>query len=340
MNFQVDMENKFKVYHIGLHPRDLLDNEAAEIGKIGGSHELIKDFESEDDLIERTKDADGLIIVHDRITRKILESLDRLKVVVRSGVGIDTIDVESATKLGIAVVNVPDLWSREVANHAFSMLLALNRKLLALNQLVSEGDWTPIIPYHVGPLHGETLGLVSMGRIGSAMATRAQAFEMSVVAYDPYLPKSVFEESGVESVDMDTLLHRSDYISIHAPLTSDTLHLFNDKAFEKMKQTCVILNTARGPVIENKALINALQQGRIAGAGLDVLETEPPDLKDPLLKMDNVILTPHTAYYSATSVLELPIRCGQEVARVLKGQKPLNLVNPTILEKLPLIDSN
>ena len=331
-------DSKYTVYHVGLHPRDILDNEAAEVEKAGGSHGLINDFESDDELIERARDADGLVIVHDAITRKILESLPNLKVVVRSGVGIDTIDVEAATELGVAVVNVPDLWSREVANHAFSMLLALSRKLLILDRGVTNGDWTPIIPPHVGPLHGETLGLVSMGRIGRAMAARAHAFEMDVVAYDPYLPESAFKEADVESVEVDDILRRSDYVSIHSPLTSETKHLFNEEAFKKMKPTALILNTARGPVIEHKALVRALQEGWIAGAGLDVLETEPPDPNDPLLKMDNVIVTPHTAYYSATSVADLPIRCGQEVARVLMGRKPLNLVNPAVLDRLPLAD--
>ncbi len=331
-------QSKYTVYHVGLHPRDVLDNEAAEVEKVGGSHGLINEFDSEDELIERAKDADGLVIVHDAITRKILESLPNLKVVVRSGVGVDTIDVEAATELGIAVVNVPDLWSREVANHAFSMLLALNRKLLVLDRGVSDGDWTPITPPHVGPLHGETLGLVSMGRIGRAMAARAHAFEMDVVAYDPFLPQSAFEQADAESVEVDDLLERSDYVSIHAPLTPETKHLFNEEAFKKMKQTAIVLNTARGPVIEHVALVRALQESWIAGAGLDVLETEPPDPDDPLISMDNVIVTPHTAYYSATSVADLPIRCGEEVARVLTGRKPLNLVNPAVLEKLPLSD--
>jgi D-3-phosphoglycerate dehydrogenase len=290
----------------------------------------------EDEFIQRTQGADGLIVVDSPVGRRALESLNRCKVLVREGVGVDTIDLDAATELGIAVVNVPDLWVREVANHALALLLASNRKLLALDRAVRAGEWVPIIPAQVGPLHGETLGIVSLGRIGRALARRAAALEMDLIAYDPYVEQSVFDELGVESVTFGELLRRSDYVSVHSPKTDETVHLFDEDAFRRMKPTAYLVNTSRGQVVDQVALTRALQEGLIAGAGLDVLEDEPPGKDSPLLQMENVVLTPHTAYYSETSVRDLAVRCGQEAARVLTGRMPKNLVNRDVLRKLPL----
>ena len=167
---------------------------------------------------------------------------------------------------------MPDLWIREVANHAFALLLACNRRLLKLDSIIRSGGWVPVIPSPVGSIHGETLGIVGFGRIGRALASRAQAFEMKVVAHDPYLPQEAFEEAGAEPVSFDELLRRSDYISVHSPKTDETTHMFGDSAFAKMKKTAYLINTSRGPVVDQAALVSALQAGEIAGAGLDVLE--------------------------------------------------------------------
>ena len=250
--------------------------------------------------------------------------------------GVDVIDVEAATELGIAVVCVPDLWIREVANHAMALLLACNRRLLLLDSAVRSGDWLPIIPPPVGSIHGETLGIVGLGRIGRALASRATAFELRVIAYDPFLPPDAFEQAGVEAVSFDELLRRSDYVSVHSPKPEDTTHLFDEGALRRMKPTAYLVNTSRGPIVDQAALARALREGWIAGAALDVLRSEPPPSDEPLLKMDNVILTPHTSYYSDAAVRELPVRCGQEVARVLTGRMPLNLFNPEVLGRLPL----
>ena len=328
--------NKYTVYRIGVHARDLLEPERLELERVGARHVVLDKLEGEEELIEKARDADGLIVVDSPVNRRVMAAMKRLKVVLRTGVGVDVIDVDAATELGVAVISVPDLWIREVANHALALLLACNRKLRLLDNAVRSGDWLPIIPPPVGSLHGETLGLVGLGRIGGALARRAAAMEMSILAHDPYLPASVFDELGVESVSFDDLLGRSDYVSIHSPRTDETSHLFGEEAFTRMKPTAYLINTSRGPIIDEAALIEALQEGRIAGAGLDVLEKEPPDPDNPLLKMDNVVLTPHSSYYSDAAIAELPVRCGQEVARVLTGRRPINLVNPEVLEKLPL----
>ena len=329
---------KFTVYRIGVHIRDLLEPEKAELERVGAQQVVLDRPASDDEFIAQAEDADGLIVVDSPVTRRVMEALSRCKVIMRTGVGVDTIDVDAATELGIAVVAVPDLWIREVANHALSLLLACNRKLFELGRRVRSDGWSPIIPAPVGSLHGETLGLLGLGRIGQALARRASALEMSVAAYDPYLPNSVFGELGVESVSFDALLRRSDYISIHSPKTEETTHLFDEAAFRRMKPTAYLINTSRGAVVDEAALIEALQEGRIAGAGLDVLEVEPPRPDNPLLTLDNVVLTPHTSYYSDRAVEDLPVRCGQEVARVLTGRRPINLVNPAVLEKLPLTE--
>ena len=328
---------KYKVYRIGTHPRDLLEPEREELAKVDAEQIVLPRLEG-DDLVSKARDADGIIDVDSPITGSDMESMPNLKVVMRTGVGVDVIDVEAATELGIAVVCVPDLWIREVANHAFALILACNRKLLSLDSSIRSDNWTPIIPSPVGSIHGEILGIVGFGRIGRTLSARARAIEMKVVAYDPYLPKEIFDEFGVESVSFDKLLEVSDYISVHSPKTDETTNLFDNNAFTKMKKTAYLINTSRGSVINQDDLIQSLMNGQIAGAGLDVLKQEPPLKNDPILDMENVILTPHSSYFSDNAIRELPVRCGREVGLVLTGKKPLNLVNPKVLEKIKLAD--
>ena len=327
-------DTRFTVYSLGAgdHP-DIIE----ELDKVGARLIPLERLDSEDEIIAQTAaDADALIVTESPITRRVLSSFDHCKAVLRTGVGFDCIDVQAATDNGIAVINVPDLWTREVANQAMMLLLAANRKLLEQESSVRENRWLPRISAPVGPLHTETVGVVGLGRIGSAFARRIKAFEVELIAYDPFIPDDAFEAVGAESVSFDELLARSDYVSVHTPLDDGTYHLIDEAALRKMKPTAILINTSRGPVVDEAALITALQEGWILGAGLDVLEQEPPDADNPLLGMSSAVLTPHAAHYSELSMALRPGRFGSEVAAVLDGRRPQNLVNGPVLEVLPL----
>jgi len=285
----------------------------------------------EDELISKARDADALVTSASPITRGVMGALEGLKTVVRTGVGYDVIDVPAATELGVIVVNIPDIWVREVANHALALLLAWNRKIITLDRQVHAGEWGGGVPGpHTGSLHGETVGIVGLGNIGSAFARRIAAFETKVIACDPYVDDARFAALGVERVTLEALAERSDYVSVHTLLNAGTHHLIGEAFFRRMKHTAILINTSRGPVVDEAALARALQDRRLAGAALDVWEQEPVAADNPLLKMDNVIATPHAAYFSSPAVAQVPRRCGEEVARVLTGQRPLNVVNPEV----------
>jgi D-3-phosphoglycerate dehydrogenase len=328
-------EQRFMVYRVGGGSRGAFDDERVALEAVGARHVVIERTHGDDDLLEQAGDADGLIIVESPVSRQAMEKMDRLKVVLRTGVGVDSVDVDAATELGIAVVYIPDLWIREVANHAMALLLACNRRVLLHDTALRSGTWTPTAS-PVGSIHGETVGILGLGKIGSTFAARAAAFEMEVIAYDPYVPAEAFERAGAESVTFEELLGRSDYISVHTPRTDETTHIIDEAALRQMKPTAYLINTSRGPVVDQSALTKALTDGWIAGAGIDVFEIEPPDENEPLLKLDNVIVTPHSAFYSDAAAQQVPARCGEEVARVLTGRMPMNLYNPVVLDKRPL----
>jgi D-3-phosphoglycerate dehydrogenase len=286
---------------------------------------------NEDELAEGARDADVIMVVYAKITEKIINSAAKLRGIVRYGIGVDNIDLKAASKRRIPVANVPDYCIGTVADHAFALILALNRKLLLADNIIRLGKygvWTSPSPKLMGvDLEGKVLGLVGVGKIGSAVAARAKGFGMKVVAFDPYIPKEIAEKLGVELVDLETLLKNADFISIHAPLTPETRGIIGEKELRMMKRTAYIINTARGPIIQEKALYKALKNGWIAGAGLDVYEEEPPDPDNPLFKLENVILTPHIAYYTKEAIWRLEMSAVDEAIRILQGKMPKNLVN-------------
>jgi D-3-phosphoglycerate dehydrogenase len=328
-------EKPFKVYVIqGRHPRDYSDCRAA-LATVPAHLETLSFTRGEADIIAQAHDADGLIVSSSPVTRRVMSALKHLKVVVRTGVGYDVIDVPAATDLGIIVVNIPDLWTREVANHALGLLLAWNRRIPTLYNDVKAGVWQSQASGHVGALHGETVGIAGFGNIGRAFARRVAALETYVIAYDPYVDDSQFTALGVERVSsLGELATRSDYVSVHCLLNAETWHLINEAFLRQMKPSACLINTARGPVVDEQALIHALQERWIAGAALDVQEREPPAPDNPLLRMENVLLTPHAAYYSSAAVAQVPRRCGEEAARALSGQRPLHVVNPEVYAAL------
>jgi D-3-phosphoglycerate dehydrogenase len=303
---------------------------AAALASLSARVTTLPFLREEAEMIARMRDADALVSSISPVTRGLMSALGSLKVVVRTGVGYDVVDVPAATEVGVIVVNIPDLWVREVANHALGLLLAWNRKLLRLDREVRAGVWSAVVPGGAGSLHGETVGIVGLGNIGSAFARRVAALETRVIACDPYVDDARFAELGVERVTLEALAERSDYISVHTLLNAETHHLIGDAFFARTRPTALLINTARGPVVDEQALLRALRAGRVAGAALDVWEREPVAPDNPLLAMDNVIATPHAAYFSTAAVAAVPRRCGEEIARVLGGRRPLNVVNPEV----------
>jgi D-3-phosphoglycerate dehydrogenase len=324
------VERSYRVYVIqGQMERDWSDCQAA-LAHVPARMTALPFVGDPEALIARTRDADALVVAFSPITRAVMSALEGLKTVVRTGVGYDVIDVPAATELGVIVVNIPDLWVREVANHALALLLAWNRRILTLDRQVRAGVWAGGVPGGAGALHGETIGIVGLGNIGSAFARRVAALETTVIACDPYVDGARFAALGVEGVSLEALAERSDYVSVHTLLNAETRHLIGEKFFRRMKPTAILINTSRGPVVDEQALLRALKDRRLAGAALDVWEQEPIAADHPLLQMDNVIATPHAAYFSTAAVAAVPRRCGEEISRVLMGQRPLNVVNPDV----------
>jgi D-3-phosphoglycerate dehydrogenase len=315
----------------GRGQRDFSDAEAP-LAKAGAELTVVPFIADERGMIDALRDADAVVIAASPVTRAVMSACEGLKVAMRTGVGYDVIDVPAATELGVVVVNVPDVWVREVANHAVGLLLALNRKIVLLDRQVHGGTWTSGVPGpFTGSLHNETVGIVGLGNIGSAFAKRIAAFETTVIGYDPHVPDERFATLGVQRMPtLQALAERADYVSVHTLLNDETRHLIGEAFFTHMKPTAVLVNTSRGPVEDEKALLRALERKQLAGAALDVWEKEPVDKDHPLLKLENVIATPHAAFFSSPAVAQVPKRCGEEVARVLTGQRPLNVVNPEV----------
>ncbi len=292
---------------------------------------------TEEDVIRDAGDADAVIVgATDPYTSKVIQNLKRCRVISRMGIGFNNIDVEEATRQGIPVTVVLDASVHEVSDQAMAFLLEFSRKIAPLAQAVRQGKWVAgsaeIIRLRgqMFRLNTQTLGLVGVGRIGSRMPGKARAFGMRVLAYDPYLSAEELRQRGAEKVDFDRLLRESDFISIHAPLTPETRGMFGLEQFRKMKPTAVIINTARGAIINHQGLYQALVEGVISGAGLDVCQPEPPAQDDPLLKLDQVMITGHSAFFSQSSMLELQQRAAGSVIAALRGEWPSSVINPEV----------
>jgi D-3-phosphoglycerate dehydrogenase len=294
---------------------------------------------TEDEFVAATRDADALYAKGRRITRRMIEGLERCKVIALGTVGVDSVDVAAATARGIPVTNVPDTFIEEVADHAMMLMLATFRRLVVQDRLVREGRWKegrPMLLQHPR-LMGLTLGLIAFGHVARAVAVRARGFGVRLLAYDPYVDELIMSQHGVEPASLTELLQRSDVVSMHAPATADAYHLLTEEHFRLMKPTALFINTGRGTTVDEAALIKALQEGWIAGAGLDVLEQEPPDPANPLIGMENVILTAHVASASARFDPARLRRVGHEIALVLSGRWPRSCVNPSVLNKTGLV---
>lgn len=263
------------------------------------------------------------------VSRPMIEAMQQCRVIVRYGVGVDNIDSQAAKEKGIYVANVPDYGSEDVAEHALALLLAATRRIATRNRDVRDGQWGIGQREPMFRLAGKILGVVGFGRISRCFVQKASGFGFKrILVVDPLLTDEQASQAGVTRVNLDTLCREADFISLHAPLTPDTHHLIGEAELAKMKPSAVLVNTSRGGLIDEQALINALLQKRIFAAGLDVFESEPLSAKSPLLQMDNTLCTDHTAWFTEESVVELQSKAAHEVRRAFEGEHPLNWVNP------------
>lgn len=307
----------------------MLEATLATLDAARADYEVLPEGLTPEDVAARSADADVVITTFVPFRKPAIQTLRRVGLIVRCGVGVDLIDVDAATERGIWVANVPDYAVDDVADHAMLLLLAASRHLNHYQRGWPENGWGVVDHPPVRRLRGRTLGIIGLGRIGSQVALRARAFGMKVVASSPHMTEARLTELGVTGVPLDELLQSSDVITLHTPLTSQTRHLLNESAFAKMRPGVVIVNTARGDLIDLMALQSAIERGTVAAVALDVLEREPfPDLSMPMLHRANVTITPHVAWYSHEAVRDLGVLAAEEALRYLRGERQRAVLNP------------
>lgn len=309
---------------------DTIDPETRELAKAGYDLTLAR-CRTSAQVVEAGRLADGLITQYAPIDADALAGLERCKVIVRYGVGVETVDLEAAAERGVWVANVPDYGTEEVADHALSLLLALLRGVARLDRAVRAGEWEYSVVRPLRRLSGLTVGLVGLGRIGGALARRLRALEIAVLAHDPAGVPDALRALGVRGAGLPELLRSADAVSLHLPLSPATRHLIDAEALAAMPAHAVLVNTSRGGLVDGGALLAALEAGGLAGAGLDVLESEPPAPGDPLVAHERVIVTPHAAWYSEESYEALKVQAAREVVRTLEEGRPRSPVNEPVV---------
>ncbi len=300
---------------------------------------------STEELIELLRDADGAQVgTMPLTTREVMEACPKLKVVSRMGVGVDSIDLDAATDLGVLACNVPGINTAEVADHAVAMLLSLTRRLPDAVRTTREGEWSGNRPLtgeyqrSVRRIGGHTVGIIGFGNIGRAFATRIRGFgPAEIIAHDPYVPQHTADLYGVRMVEFGELLASADYVSMHSSATEETRHIIDEEALRQMKPTAILVNTSRGSVVDGAALANALASGEIEAAGIDVTEVEPVSSEDPLLNLSNCIVTPHLAGFSPVFLEECPIRQAENIILALTGKAPHGLANPEVIKTIAVM---
>lgn len=294
----------------------------------GAGYELCDyQIKNHKELIHFVKDADAIITQYSDISAELIEELDHCEMIIKYGIGVNNIDCEAASKKGIYVCNVPDYGVEEVSDHAVTMILSLAKKLPVLMNSFRNDEWGYSSTVPLKRIQGSILGLIGFGRIPQLVAQKMKGFEVTVNVYDPYISGDTTQQAGVHLVDLETIFRESDFISVHVPLNNETKGLVNKHSFSMMKPEALIINTARGGVVDENDLIEALRSHVIAGAGVDVYETEPVKAGHPLLHMDQVIATPHCAWYSETAITTLQRKVAEEVVNVLGGNQPFHCVN-------------
>lgn len=288
-------------------------------------------------LLKEVEDVDGLVsLLTDKIDAELFDRAKKLKIVSNYAVGFDNIDLDEATKRGIMATNTPGVLTETTADLAFALLMATARRIVEADKFARAGRWKTWGPMLMlgQDVYGAKLGLIGLGRIGYAVAKRAKGFDMDVMYYDMFRNEKAEQELGLKFVELEQLLKESDFVSIHVPLTPETKHLINEKTLGLMKKTAILVNTARGPVVDEKALYEALVSNKIAGAGLDVMDPEPPSMDNPLLKLDNVIILPHIASASVATRTKMAVMAAENCVAGLKGEVPPNLLNKQVIDKI------
>ena len=299
----------------------------------GGASVVVAPDGEEATLVELARDADAIMTCFAQVTENVVRAAEQCVVIGRFGVGVDNIAVNTATELGIAVTYVPDYCVDEVSDHVMALLHAWNRKIALFDRSVKERGWgSQPLTMRMMRLRGKTIGIVGFGRIGQAVAVKARAFGLNILAADPVVPAETVEDMGGRLVDLSALLAESDFVSLHTPLTDATRNLIGSEELAMMKPEAFLINAARGPLVDEVALYEALIGNTIAGAGLDVMVDNTPSQDHPLLSLDNIIITPHVAFFSQESTLELEQRAAAEVVSVIHGRMPDNLVNSAVLD--------
>jgi len=319
------MKKPYKVV-ITDHDYPDLDQERKVFGAIGVEF-VAGQCKDEDAVIALARDADALLNEYAKLTPKVIEALENCKIIVRYGIGVDNVNIPAATKAGIMVCNVPTYGIHEVSDHVVGLFFSSIRKIPAMSETVKKGRWDCNLGRPIYRIHGKTLGIAGFGNIARMVVQKLAPWNIKVLGYDPFISESVFKSHGVEKTSFEQLLNESDFVSAHVPYTAETFHMFSYERFKQMKRGAIFINTARGPLVDEDGLYRALQEGWLAGAALDVMEKEPPDPGHPLLSLPNVIITPHMAWYSVESAVDLQRMAAEEVARVLKGEEPLWCLN-------------
>jgi D-3-phosphoglycerate dehydrogenase len=284
------------------------------------------------ELLELVRDADAILTCWKNVSAAVIRAGKKVQVVSRYGIGVDNIAVGEATRLGIPVTNVPAYCLDEVSEHVMALILACGRQVCKYNQRVRDGIWDVQAGTPLHRVRGSTLGIIGFGKIGRTLAPKARGFGMKVLVFDPYVDADSVKAAECEKAELDTLLNESDYVSVHVPLNETTRHMLDETTLRQMKPTAYLINAARGDIIDQGALARSLQEGWIAGAGLDVFEPERLPSEHPLLQSTKVIATPHVAFYSEESVIDLEVLAAKNVAAVLSGHRPKWVVNPEVLD--------
>ena len=304
-----------------------------------GAEVIPRQAKCEEDLFEAAEDCFGMINQYARVGRETIQRMKQCKIIARYGVGVDIVDVDAATVRGILVTNVQDYCTEEVADHSIALWLTLARKLPRYYKAIRSGVWNWQTGAPVFRIRGRVMGIVSFGKIGQAIAERARGFGVELMVYDPYISQSSIEKMGCRPVNKETLIRESDFLMMQAPMTEETHHFLSFDEFKLMKSNAIVINTGRGPTIDNKALYQALTQQEIAAAGLDDPEEEPAkrsswDPKDnPIFSLPNVLVNPHAAYYSEESIRIARETAATQVAKMIRGEVPDYPMNPEVLNR-------